>query len=141
MTDNVNHPPHYNAGKIEVIEFIEDQKLDYPCGNAVKYICRAGKKNPDKEVEDLEKAVWYLSRKIEVLKAAKEGRDPKRPNAMNIRVKPIDILWIRNTYLDDLTSQMREEEPEGLLRATFKTPLLDLPEWTAFLPIHKGDNV
>lgn len=76
--DSVNHPSHYNTGKIEVIEFIEDQKLDYHCGNSVKYICRAGRKNPEKHVEDLEKAVWYLKRKIETLKA-----NPRRPNEMN----------------------------------------------------------
>lgn len=80
---NVTHPAHYNSGKIEVIEAIEDWKLDYPSGNAVKYIARAGRKNPDKEIEDLEKAVWYLKRKIENLTATKEGRDPIRPNAMN----------------------------------------------------------
>lgn len=65
--DNVNHPSHYTSGKIEVIDFIEDQKLDMHTGNAVKYIARAGKKDPSKEVEDLEKAIWYLRRKIQVL--------------------------------------------------------------------------
>jgi hypothetical protein len=81
----VNHPAHYNSGKIEVIEAIEDWKLDYPTGNAVKYIARAGRKNPEKEIEDLEKAVWYLNRKIENLKAKKENREPRRPNDMNPR--------------------------------------------------------
>ena len=66
--DTVNHPPHYTEGKIEVIDFIEDQKLNYYRGNAVKYIARAGKKYPD-PVEDLEKAVWYLQREIKNLKA------------------------------------------------------------------------
>lgn len=63
----VNHPSHYNSGKIEVIKVIEDWNLDFHCGNAVKYIGRAGKKDPEKTIEDLEKAVWYLKRKIEVL--------------------------------------------------------------------------
>lgn len=79
----VAHPPHYNAGKFEVIEVIEDWKLGYHRGNAVKYIARAGLKDPTKEVEDLEKAVWYLKRYMELLKAAKEGREVTRPNAMN----------------------------------------------------------
>lgn len=55
--DKVNHPSHYTSGKIEVIDFIEDQKLDYHRGNAIKYICRAGKKDKSKEIEDLEKAI------------------------------------------------------------------------------------
>ncbi len=81
-SDSVNHPSHYNKGKIEVIEFIEDQKMNYHIGNLTKYIARAGHKDPSKEVEDLEKARWYLDRYIEVLKAAKENREPKRPNQM-----------------------------------------------------------
>lgn len=64
MNDNVNHPAHYTDGKIEVIDFIEDKKLGYHLGNAVKYISRAGKKDPDKYIEDLQKAVWYLQREI-----------------------------------------------------------------------------
>lgn len=75
---NVTHPAHYNTGKIEVIEFIEDQALNYHLGNAVKYICRAGVKDSDKFAEDLEKAVWYIQRRIEL-----ESEKPRRPNDMN----------------------------------------------------------
>lgn len=64
MNDNVNHPAHYTDGNIEVIDFIEDKQLGYHLGNAVKYISRAGKKDPDKYIEDLQKAVWYLQREI-----------------------------------------------------------------------------
>ena len=65
--DNVNHPSHYTNGNIEVIDFIEDKNLPYHLGNAVKYISRAGKKDPEKTAEDLQKAVWYLKRYIELL--------------------------------------------------------------------------
>ena len=65
--DVVNHPNHYTSGKIEVIDFIEDQKLGFHLGNVVKYVARAGKKDKSKEVEDLRKARWYLDRKIEKL--------------------------------------------------------------------------
>lgn len=84
MQDSVNHPAHYNAGKIEVIEAIEDWKLNYHRGNAVKYVARAGKKNPDKEVEDLQKAIWYLNRDIERLTAIREGRETRKPNDTSI---------------------------------------------------------
>lgn len=60
--DRINHPDYYNRGKIEVIDFIDDQGLNFSLGNAVKYICRAGYKND--EVEDLEKAVFYLEHEI-----------------------------------------------------------------------------
>ena len=65
--DNVNHPSHYTGSKIEVIDFIEDKGLGFHLGNAVKYISRAGRKNPDKTVEDLRKAVWYINRQIQRL--------------------------------------------------------------------------
>ena len=65
--DSVNHPSHYTSGKIEVIDFIEDKELGFHLGNAVKYISRAGRKNPDKIVEDLQKAVWYINREIQIL--------------------------------------------------------------------------
>ena len=66
--DPVNYPSHYTDGKIEVIDFIEDKGFGYHLGNAVKYISRAGKKDPNKTIEDLEKADWYLRREIERLK-------------------------------------------------------------------------
>lgn len=67
MSDAVNHPSHYTDGNIEVIEYIEDKKLGYCLGNAVKYISRAGKKDPAKEIEDLQKADWYINRRISEL--------------------------------------------------------------------------
>lgn len=69
--DPVNHPSHYTAGKYETIEVIEDWGLDFCLGNAVKYISRAGKKDPSKEVEDLNKAVWYVNRRIKQLEERK----------------------------------------------------------------------
>lgn len=60
--DPVNHPSHYTDGKYETIDFIEAWGLGFHLGNAAKYISRAGKKNPDKKIEDLEKAAWYLKR-------------------------------------------------------------------------------
>ena len=65
--DEVNHPKHYTDGRIEVIEYIEDKNLGFCLGNAIKYISRAGKKDPNKELEDLKKAMWYLNREIERL--------------------------------------------------------------------------
>lgn len=67
MKEKVDHPDHYNVGKIEVIDAIEDWGLDFCLGNVVKYISRAGHKDPNKVVEDLKKAAWYLQRKIDFL--------------------------------------------------------------------------
>lgn len=62
--DPVNRPAHYTDGEIEVIDYIEDKQLGYHLGNAIKYISRAGKKDPAKVKEDLEKAIWYIKRHI-----------------------------------------------------------------------------
>lgn len=62
---NVIHPKHYNTGKIEVIEAIDDWKLGFCEGNVVKYVARA--KHKGSELEDLKKARWYLDHAIKKL--------------------------------------------------------------------------
>ena len=62
----VDHPAHYNAGKFEVIDVIEDWNLTFNAGNALKYIGRHMHNN--KPIEDLEKAAWFLAREIARLK-------------------------------------------------------------------------
>lgn len=62
----INHPSHYNMGKFEAIDVIEDWKLNFNLGNTVKYISRAGHK--DDTMQDLRKALWYLDREIKRLK-------------------------------------------------------------------------
>lgn len=67
ISNVIDHPSHYNRGKIEVIDFIEDQDLSFHLGNVIKYIARAGSKGD--KLEDLKKARWYLDRYInEVMK-------------------------------------------------------------------------
>ena len=60
--DAIN-PSYYQNG-IETIEAIEAWDLGFCLGNAVKYISRAGKKDPTKTGEDLNKAIWYIQRRI-----------------------------------------------------------------------------
>jgi hypothetical protein len=60
--DLVNAPPHYTAGGIETIDFIEAKQLNYNLGNAVKYISRADHKG--NRIQDLQKAKWYIEREI-----------------------------------------------------------------------------
>jgi len=62
----VNHPDHYQGGKLEVIDIIEDYNLGFSLGNAIKYILRADKKGNKKQ--DLEKALWYLKRELSKFK-------------------------------------------------------------------------
>jgi hypothetical protein len=63
----VHHPPHYNKG-IEVITFIESWDLNFSRGSVIKYTCRGGVKNKNKEIEDLQKAQQYLQFEIDRIK-------------------------------------------------------------------------
>jgi hypothetical protein len=71
MSDPVEHPAHYTDGPacpacgatIECITVAE--RMGFCLGNAVKYLWRAGKKDPTAELEDLKKARWYLDREIQ----------------------------------------------------------------------------
>ena len=72
MSESVNHPAHYNAGKFEVIDVIQDafsknEFYGFCMGNCLKYLLRARHKH-DSPVEDLEKCRWYLERLICFLK-------------------------------------------------------------------------
>lgn len=129
-TDSVAHPAHYNTGKIEVIEFLEDQRLGFHLGNVVKYVARAGKKDESKIVEDLEKARWYLDRKIEILKAAQDNRPAVRPNDMakaeatetEIQPKPTEVRHagrFMTAYMDNeftLSTQEKRFHPDAGLK-------------------------
>lgn len=62
-----NVPKHYQNGKIyDLIDVIQDFKLNFNRGNVLKYVCRAGKK--ENEVEDIEKAIDYLQRELKYVK-------------------------------------------------------------------------
>lgn len=71
MADMVNHPSHYGGENnvYEVIKVCENWGLDKDAYlfNVVKYVARAGKKDINKEIEDLEKAAFYLDRRIKLL--------------------------------------------------------------------------
>lgn len=67
--DIVSKPAHYTEGRdIEPIDVIEDWTLGFHEANALKYISRSGRK--DDQIQDLEKAVWYLERRIGQLEDA-----------------------------------------------------------------------
>ena len=77
VVDEVNHPKHYTSGKYEVIDMIGEivahyeGEAAYDLGNCIKYIARAGLKDPKKFIQDLEKSQFYLNRTIEKLKEKK----------------------------------------------------------------------
>jgi len=62
----VNHPEHYGGkdNTYEVIKVIRAWDIGFSLGNTLKYIARAGRKDPAKRIEDLHKAMWYLQEEI-----------------------------------------------------------------------------
>lgn len=85
-SDNVNHPSHYTSDPsgVECIEITKHR--DFCVGNAIKYLWRAGLKHDHnesattKEIEDLQKAVWYINEKIKMLQESQgDTRTPSLP--------------------------------------------------------------
>jgi hypothetical protein len=73
----IDHPDHYGGDTTyEAIKVIEAWDLGFCLGNTVKYIARAGRKDPAKIIEDLRKAAWYLNREIQSL----SSNDAATPN-------------------------------------------------------------
>jgi flavodoxin len=99
MTDDVvNHPSHYTHYKgVEVIEITRE--MNFNLGNAVKYIARAGLKDPSKEIEDLQKAIFYVKDELA------RGVSPKDPDEL-------ESEWGDKVY--ELASQMSTYRQEAV---------------------------
>lgn len=115
MSEAVNHPQHYNTGKIEVIDAIEDWKLGFNDGNAVKYISRHRHKG--RAVEDLQKALWYITREL----VSMHGVDPFELSRKMMTVKKDGTMEEKLKNWDDACNESptelekRIEESEKVL--------------------------
>lgn len=67
-------PKHYQTNSIDIIDICKIYNLNFNKGNILKYICRAGKKENEDELKDLEKALDYIQREINYLKSKKNLR-------------------------------------------------------------------
>jgi hypothetical protein len=65
---NAIKPSHYKAGEFDVIAFCQLHNINFDLGNVIKYVTRAGKKENNSELQDLNKAMEYLKRRIEFIK-------------------------------------------------------------------------
>ena len=76
MSDNVNHPSHYNTGKYECIDVMVEvfgvEAVQHFCQcNAFKYLYRTNRKNG---LEDMKKAQWYIDKYIKLEESKNEDR-------------------------------------------------------------------
>lgn len=72
--EKVNQPKHYSGEGITAIQIIEAFSLNFALGNVIKYALRAGRKPGEEEVEDLEKASWYLQRELDAAREREKLR-------------------------------------------------------------------
>lgn len=80
--NQIDHPKHYNMGRYEVIDVIEDWNLNFHLGNVVKYIARAPHKG--NTLADLEKAAWYLEREMQRRRCMTEDQADRARAAGNL---------------------------------------------------------
>ena len=72
QNDQVNHPKHYTSDPsgVECIEITRHRNFNI--GNALKYLWRAGLKDGNSDIQDLQKAIWYIQDEI---KRLEKGND------------------------------------------------------------------
>ena len=79
MAKTTDGPWYYQQGSIQVWDFIRDQKLNFHLGNAIKYICRYGKKGDyNAQVSDIKKAIHYLNDELNNLERSRNREDLPR---------------------------------------------------------------
>lgn len=91
MSDNINHPAHYETNGIECIDAMvasqgTEAVRNYCICNAFKYIWRHQHKG--RSDEDIQKAIWYLNRYLNLY----EGKD--EPETDDQKDKPADLDYI-----------------------------------------------
>lgn len=107
MSTIVDHPPHYIAGrKYEPKDVIRDWDLNFSLGNAVKYISRAGRKDPSKTIEDLEKAIFYINDEIAAIRA----EETQRIDDIERELKE-NTSWVKE-FIKDYRGEYYPHEPE-----------------------------
>ncbi|AXQ51890.1 hypothetical protein KDJ57_gp55 [Gordonia phage Catfish] len=121
--DVINNPAHYATGfsnGAQVIDITEN--LNFNRGNAVKYIARAGRKDPTKELEDLGKALFYVTREIRNL-GGRTVSDEVRDELEGVRADLLTVVDERDAFrdqldearaeIDELKAKPVEPEPES----------------------------
>lgn len=73
--DKVNHPKHYVSDPSGVEAITITRHRNFNIGNAIKYLWRAGLKDENTVVEDLQKAMWYISDEIARLETRSNGTE------------------------------------------------------------------
>ena len=130
--DNVNHPAHYTQGKIEAIDAMESAfgsaaLADYCRIAAFKYLWRSSKKGA--EMEDLQKAAWYLDKAIRLL--AQKSKKTKKHGVVSRVAKKLAKLGKRRrktTALKPATQLVAVKQPRQARRPKATAPVVQKPK-------------
>jgi hypothetical protein len=141
--DNVDHPQHYNRGKIEVIDFIEDQKLGFHLGNVVKYAARAEHKNG---LEDLKKAQWYLEREIgrrngTLITTTQKNFGKKGTTSITFKNANISLVNADDRLKAKEDGSLFVQDKVENFTIHFEKEKMDNAEFSVNLPVRKYDRV
>lgn len=124
MSDNVNHPIHYNShpSGVECIQVAEH--MGFCLGNAVKYIWRAD--NKGNAVEDLRKAIWYLQREVERRETTRKEEqelptDRQRVCAFMQDVKELPLPQLESKWLSSKLDEIIEDALIDILELAHAT--------------------
>lgn len=113
IEQNVNHPSHYGGkdNQYETIKVIEAWGLDdnFDLGNTIKYISRAGKKDGNSVLQDLEKAQFYLNHEVEKLHKYDGNYERMKADARKARL--LDEKKELEEKLNDLSSKFVKSDP------------------------------
>lgn len=137
MTDNINHPKHYEAYRVSFEPADLTARLPHPLASAIEYILRAGRKDASTELEDMQKAVWWLSYLLDSEDFWKPTADGKRKYLVmpeiddRIRVAAHTALALKAPMLQRLfvcgTSIVMREDVVALL-CQIKKQIEEMPE-------------
>lgn len=117
--DAVNHPKHYDhPSGVECMDIV--RHLPFNLGNAVKYLWRAGRKDPAKTIEDYQKAVFYLKDESERMGVMRKSR-PEFAEVIEVSIHP--SLAVKGLLFR--VQDGRDGNLEGLLRALFRLTISD----------------
>lgn len=122
--DKVNHPSHYtwlkNLCGIEVIDIA--RHMGFNLGNVIKYVLRAGHKSEkgysdfDKEIEDLQKAKWYLEDEIKL----RSGEDTSDKAQIHALKEEIALNEQTIAELTDMTHRLKNKPIVGEIKLSKK---------------------
>ena len=89
----VEQPQHYQGTGMSAMDVIRAFKLNFACGNVIKYMLRAGRKPDEDMIRDLEKALWYLEDELTSQRNKVERREQLNDDLKGLAQRESGGAW------------------------------------------------